>query len=236
MNKKIIIPIKSTIWSAAVAALLLSGCATSKRSQTVPSFDNETKQFIEIPEDQRPESSPELENINKEDLQGYAQQNGVIFAKTDFEGVLKTNYVRLMIVDQEHPERTYQLHIGEKAAAQKFPWDVKVVNPGYFYIELPAGAYQFTQVSIPVGSTMAVEDMTIGFEVIPNQVTYMGTLKMVGTKERIKLGGVPVIKPGFEYTIEIIDEQEEGMVSFKERFPEAPENVSTNLMKLISDI
>ena len=51
-----------------------------------------------IPEQQEKEfedsdAPPELQNIKGEELEEYVQKNGVIFAKTDFQGVLKTNYV-----------------------------------------------------------------------------------------------------------------------------------------------
>ena len=55
---------------------------------------------------------------------------------------------------------------------------------------------------------------------------------MIGTKEKIKLGGVPVIKPGFEYTIEVIDEREEGSEAFNKNYPDFPHGVSIKLMQV----
>ncbi len=157
---------------------------------------------------------------------------GFVFAKTIFEGVLKTNYVRLKFVNADHPERTYELHIGEKEPQLPFAFNVKTVNPGYFYIELPAGKYQITSVSIPVGSATATEDINISFEVLPEQINYLGTLSLVGTKERIKLGGVPVIRPGFEYEAAVLNEFDEGVASFQQRFPNLQGTVSNQLMSL----
>ncbi|MCA9402000.1 MAG: hypothetical protein KC713_10250, partial [Candidatus Omnitrophica bacterium] len=128
------------------------------------------------------------------------KQKGLIFAKTDFQGVLKTSFVRLLLEDQANPNQKLQLHIGNKTDVG-FLWDFKTVEPGHFFIELPEGKYRIVSISIPVGTTLAQEEMDVSFEVFPNQATYLGTLLVVGTKEKIKLGGVPVIKPGFEYTL-----------------------------------
>lgn len=157
---------------------------------------------------------------------------GVVFAKTNFEGVLKTNFVRLKIVNQEFPERVYELHIGDKTAQLPFGFNVTTVNPGYFYIELPEGSYRFATVSIPVGTATATEEINVVFEVIPEQINYLGTLSMNGTKERIKLGGVPVIRPGFEYELAVINEYEEGVRSFQERYPNVQGVVKAQLMSV----
>jgi len=73
--------------------------------------------------------------------------------------------------------------------------------------------------------------MDIRFEVLPKSYVYLGTLQANGTKEKIKLGGVPVIKPGFEYTAEVIDEKEEGIAFFKQRFPDIKDKVVVQLME-----
>lgn len=79
---------------------------------------------------------------------------------------------------------------------------------------------------------MATEEMDVSLEVIPDAICYVGTLKMVGTKEKIKLGGVPVIKPGFEYTVEVIDEREEGAAAFNRNYPDFPHGVLIKLMQV----
>lgn len=215
-----------------ITVLFLSGCATT-HSNKVVSFDNKEKKFVDAPAPEKPDLSPELENVNEKDMQDYAQHNGVIFAKTQFEGLLKTSYVQLKIVDTEHPDRSYLLHIGEKAAEHKFPWAVKSVSPGYFYIELPEGEYRISSISIPVGSTTAMEKADITFHVTPNAITYLGTLKMVGTKEKIKLGGeLPLIKPGFEYTVAVLDQTEEAKTTFHERFPNVSSAITPQLMEI----
>ena len=175
---------------------------------------------------------PELQNVKEEVLEEYTQKKGVIFAKTEFGGLLETRYVKFLFEDQEDPTHKFQLHIGESSVQQGFPWDVKTVEPGYFFVELPAGKYKISSVTIPVGSTTATEKMDVDVEVIPDAICYVGTLKMVGTKERIKLGGVPVIKPGFEYTVEIVDAREEGAAAFKKNYPDYPHGVSIKLMSV----
>ena len=180
--------------------LTVSGCVTAGKVKDEPVEAVKTQpvsvvETLEIPEEVG--APADLENIKVEELEDYTQQKGVIISKTDFQGLLETRYVKFLFEDQNDPKHKFQLHIGDKSGQQSFPWDVKTVNPGYFFVELPAGHYKISSVTIPVGSTTATEAMDVNVEVIPNTVCYVGTLKMVGTKEKIKLGGVPVIKPGF---------------------------------------
>ena len=212
---------------AVAVVFVCSGCASMNRKapaegtleQIVPEKDAET-----VP--------PQLQNIKGEELEEYIQKKGVIFAKTDFSGLLATRYVKFLFTDKEDSKHKFQLHIGETSGQQTVPWEVKAVRPGYFFVELPTGKYTITSVTIPVGSTTATEDMDVDLEVLADTICYVGTLKMVGTKERIKLGGVPVIKPGFEYTVEVIDEREEGAAAFKQNYPNYPHGVSIKLMKV----
>ncbi|MDZ4242794.1 MAG: hypothetical protein U1D99_08200 [Candidatus Omnitrophota bacterium] len=155
----------------------------------------------------------------------------MIFAKTEFEGVVKASYIKLSIIDQKDPAKTYDLVIGDKTRQQEFPWNSETVRPDYFFIELPMGSYRIRSLSIPVGSTMATEDMDVAFEVRPEKIIYLGTLKVTGTKETVKLGGVPVLKPGFEYTIHILNEQPEAFNEFYKRFPNLPRSLDVQLMK-----
>ena len=63
-------------------------------------------------------------------------------------------------------------------------------------------------------------------------ISYLGTLKIDGTGERIKLGGVPVIQPGFEYIINIIDESQEAEIYFRQRYPEIQNEIVNNMMRV----
>ena len=156
---------------------------------------------------------------------------GRVFAKTVFEGVVKTSYVQLTIVDQADPEKVYQLIIGDKARQKNFPWKIQTVSPGYFFIDLPGGAYRISSIAIPVGTTMAVEPMDIVFEVRVNQTVYLGTLLINGEKERIKLGGVPIIKPGFEYTVQVLDQRAEAAQELQTRLPGTADPFVAELMR-----
>ena len=215
-----------------IISFILSGCVTL---QKVPVPENLPEKVVQehpknLPEP--PDTSPELENIKSEKLEKYVEKKGIIFAKTDFQGLLETRYVKFLFEDLEDPTHKFQLHIGENSDQQTFPWDVKTVKPGYFFVELPAGRYKISSVSIPVGSTVATEAINVTLEVIPNTICYVGTLKMIGTKEKIKLGGLPVIKPGFEYTVEVLDQREEGANAFRQNYPNFPNDVSINLMQV----
>jgi len=211
--------------------IIFSGCATAKEVQPpqepIRILEEEEVQVKEV------SSAPESEERTEEDSSEAEeiQTQGIVFAKTEFEGVLKTNFVRLFLEHQENEKNKFQLHFGEKETQQIFPWEVKRVEPGYFFIELPSGPYTMSAVSIPVGTTMASEEMNITFEVVPDEVVYLGTLRMVGTKEKIKLGGVPVIKPGFEFNIEILNEEDQGLVAFEQNYPDVTKKVIIQLMQ-----
>lgn len=157
---------------------------------------------------------------------------GTVFAKTEFSGVVQTSYIELSIVDQADETKTYTLVIGDKSRQMSFPWKVQTVQPGYFFIELPVGTYHIHSISIPVGSTTADEPMDVVFHVKEGKVVYLGTLKVMGTKERIKLGGVPVLKPGFEYLAEVIDERAEALLQLRERFPQLTGEIEFGLMTI----
>ena len=159
-------------------------------------------------------------------------KRNLVFAKTNFEGILKTPYVKLRFEGEGKDTRHFYLHIEENPGERSLLWDDKTVKPGYFFIELPAGPYKISSIAIPVGSTLAEEGTRISFEVIPGSVCYIGTLYVVGTKEKIKLGGVPVIKPGFEYEAEVLDEREEGFFAFRSRYPNVPVDLCVQLMQL----
>ena len=211
-----------------VFIFLVSGCATaSARRPHGPKVKLPgTVVFSER------EISGGLENVENKDMQGYVRRRGVVFAKTDFQGVLRATYVRLRVEGDGKNTRSFYLDIEGRPEENSLFGSGKMVKPGYFFIELPAGTYRISTIAIPVGSTLAEEDSNISFEVLPNAVAYMGTLSLVGTSERIKLGGVPVIKPGFDYKAAVIDERAEGIYAFHKRYPNIPVEIETRLMRV----
>lgn len=240
-----------------ICLAFLAGCATSTKSKKpLPIRLQNEQQAVRVvdPEAQLKEADTEaeaepLENIKEDVVEQYLVPKGIILAKTDFQGVLEKHYVKLDVEaleqgqeqekDQEQEpaeaqpkKKKFQIYVGDKTKDNPFPWEVKNVKPGHFFIELPAGEYHITSISIPVGSTMAKEPIDIRFSVTPGEVTYIGTLKAVGTKERIRLGGVPVIKPGFEYNAEILDEHDETIAVFRTEFPQYDKKIFTKLMQL----
>ena len=94
----------------------ITGCSTTSKEK-IPSLDADGKIVTQEQAIQPPDTSPELQNIADEDLVDYVQKNGIVFAKTDFQGVLKTRYVRLLLEDIEDPTHQFQLHIGEQSAS-----------------------------------------------------------------------------------------------------------------------
>lgn len=200
----------------------LLGCRTIPQKETSPKESSSRSQELPAPAESPAEVGPEEVPVVPQ---------GIIFAKTQFEGVVKKSYIRLTIVDQQDNSKVYHLYIGDKSRQLDFPWESETIQPGYFYIPLPAGSYAIASLSIPVGSSLATELMDIAFEVEPDKTVYLGTLQVFGTKEKIKLGGIPIIKPGFEYTVNILDEHQEALQEFKQRFPENSPGLDIRLMK-----
>lgn len=218
-----------------IGLLFLSGCTAIHKTTTSQESKTPTATQKAIPQEAKKETSfshqpvkaPAQEEVQEEEL----VPKGIVFAKTDFQGVLKSSFVELFVESLEDPDNKFQLHIGDKSSLQKFPWEVKTIEPGYFFLELPVGKYKMSSISIPVGSTMAVEKLDVSFEVIQDKAVYLGTLQVVGTKEKIKLGGVPVIKPGFEYSVMILDESQEGFSVMKQKYPEFSADILVELMQ-----
>ena len=200
-----------------------TGCSTSKKSS---GHSPAPASFI-LPQKQTT-SAAESKDIKKQPPDNPANKKGVVFGKTDFQGILQTNYVKLIFENLDNSMQQFQLNIGNQP---ENIWEGKTVQPGYFFIELPAGKYKISSISIPVGSTLASEQADMFFEVIPHNVVYVGTLKVIGTKEKIKLGGVPVIQPGFEYNVEILDERDEGIAAFRKNYPNVPDKILIHLLK-----
>ncbi len=217
--------------------IFLSGCSTAPQPKSLFTQKQKppktTKEASSKTKPSTEDNASDLHNMAEEELKEYTKKYGVIFAKTDFQGVLQTSYVRLLFENVQHPENRFQLHIGDKSR-NPFPWDVTAVQPGYFFIELPAGEYKISSLSIPVGSTTASEPVDIKLKVIEDAITYIGTLKVVGTKETIKLGVVPVFKPGFEYSASVIDERQEAVAVFRQQYPNIQNEISVHLMRVKS--
>jgi hypothetical protein len=224
--------------------LLTSGCATFSSSPPCPQpEDTLPKQSTDrLPERTQPvpgekakdasDASIKLKNIQEEELDGYAHSKGVVFAKVEVYGVLKADFLNLIIENIKDPSLQYRLFIGKDMGKQFFPWEGQDNNEGHFFIELPAGRYQISSVNIPVGSTMASENLDVTFKVIPGSIAYLGTLKLIGTKEKVRLGGVPVIKPGFEYKAAVINEKDDAVADFYNRFPNFRSEIVENIMRI----
>ena len=151
---------------------------------------------------------------------------GVIFGKADFRGVLKVEYVKLMIVDEGAPGKTYELFFGDRTGDSSAS-----VQPNYFFLELPDGKYRIIAISIPVGTTLATEKTDIAFTVEKGSLIYLGTLRVTGTDQRIRFGAVPLIRPGFDYRVDILNEKEEAVREFRQRYPLIKNAINVQLMQ-----
>lgn len=156
-----------------------------------------------------------------------------VFGKTDFSGLLKTPYVRLLVVRRDDPSKQFFFIFGSKANQDVLPWkEGQLIEPGYFYLHLAPGPYRITEIAIPVASTMAEETVSLDFDVRPGVISYVGTLDVNGTKERVKFGGVPLVKPGFEYTLLVRDEFDEALEVLKERYADVRSAFKKELFKV----
>lgn len=196
---------------------VFSGCATAPHAQKIESKPQVASSIEEL----KPGISKE---ISTADDMGIA--DGIIFGKVDFRGVLKVEYVKMNIVDVKDPQKQYDLLFGE---AQ----DARPIEPHYFFWELPEGHYRITTISIPVGTTLAAEKTDISFEVEKDTVIYLGTLRVTGTDQKIRFGGVPLLRPGFEYRVEIINENENAIAKFKKQYPGVDRDIQIKLMKAV---
>lgn len=213
------------------------GCAHLPKSQDLILTREQEKVKVEesvIPDQVSVEPQDISEEaIEEEDIEMVT--SGLSFGKTDFQGVLKTSYVRLSIIDRSDAKKVYHLYIGDKPSHKTFLWQGKTVEPGYFFIDLPQGEYKINAIAIPVGSAMAVEAADMDFSVELDSITYLGTLSVTGTKEKVRLGGVPVIKPGFEYTVQILDERDEAVEELLTRLPHNERKINFSLIQIRSD-
>jgi len=214
-------------------ALFLTGCA-AKQPKIPPAPVLLPAEPVTIEKvEPLPATAEEVLTADEEEAQPEPiVPTGQVFAKTIFEGLVKTSYVQLEIVDTTDPEKIFQLYIGDKERQKNFPWKMQKVMPGYFHIELPVGVYQVQSISIPVGQDNAIEPMDVLFEVQEGVTVYLGTLKVIGTRERIKLGGVPLIRPGFEYRIEFSHNRQEAVTEFRSRFPDLDPLLSVGLFRI----
>lgn len=188
--------------------LLLSfmvGCAGSPRVSSLDPLAWEAPILVQDPE--IPEVIVPVVDVPGEAPIKAPVPKGLVLGKTDFRGLLKTTYVRLTIVPRGQPDLASFFYVGSRANQSLLPWGKgEVIEPGYFTLVLAPGSYIITAIAIPVGSAIAEEPLSLGFDVVAGVVAYVGTLEINGTKERVKFGGVPLVQPGFEYELNVSDD------------------------------
>jgi hypothetical protein len=226
-----------------IILFVASGCATIQKESDQPKLLPEQ---VPVVVEERNQKSVKDNLVKTEELLAREESSsvsseeegveviptGYLFLKSDFQGVLEKRYVKLLINDLLDDENEIGMIIGDKNISSTFAWSSSPVQPGYLFLELPEGEYRISKIGIPVGSTLAEEDLNIYFTIEADVLTYLGTLRVVGTKERIKLGGVPVIRPGFEFNLTIIDEVNEAKEVYQTRFSDLEAPFVKNLMTL----
>ena len=180
--------------------------------------------------------APKLAADKKTTVVPKPPQPGLIAGKTEFRGLLKAPYVRLLIVKRDDPAKQFFFYVGSKGNQSVVPWgEERSVEPGYFTLELSPGAYKITQIAIPVGSTIADEKMELDFEVLAGKAVYVGTLDVDGTGEKVKFGGVPLIKPGFTYHLVVRDEMDAADV-LRGMLPASMSSIEKRLFNVVSAV
>lgn len=225
------------------ALIFLSGCATTNQNNTLPSKDlpqeasgqvnNQT-----VSPDLVKEVQTKTAKIKNEQVQALNSKvaedviTGTVFGNVTFSGILNKPYVTFSISRVTRPEYKFQLHIGNKKNKEDPTRTIYTDQNGYFFMTLPEGQYQITSISIPVSSTLAVEMIDIIFDVNLNEAAYIGHLSVEGTKEKIHWGGIPVVKPGFEYLTTLKKDEWEAYNFYKRIFPDSTLNPVTRMMKV----
>lgn len=202
---------------------VLVGCASTSFKKTFVSTDNLDKNGVT--------NSGTSSEVSVKTAVKVPVFDGIIFGKADFRGILKVEYVKLNIVDEDNSEKQYELLFGERDENNAPTWDARPIEPHYFFLELPAGRYRITTISIPVGTTLATESADIAFIVEKETVIYLGTLRVTGTDQKIRFGGVPLLRPGFEYKVDILNEKEEAISKFKMKYPDIQRDIQVKLMR-----
>ena len=101
-----------------ILALVLNGCSTVSAVKEVSSelepivtiAVEPTVDSVEITQETK-DVSPVLQNVNEDELDQYSLKKGIIFAKTDFQGVLKKSYVKFLFQEQGNLSNNFQLLI-----------------------------------------------------------------------------------------------------------------------------
>lgn len=222
------------IWVLCLIVPLITGCAAlsqGRRSESVVAPQTSTV-AVTVPVKHE---VPKRPVVPKPVIVPKPPQPGFISGMTDFRGLLKAPYVRLLIAKRDDPSQQFFIYFGSKGNQSVVPWGTeKVVEPGYFVIELAPGAYKIIQIAIPVGSTIADEGMELDFDVLPGKAVYVGTLEVDGTKEKVKFGGVPLIRPGFAYHLFVRDEIADALGMLKGMLPESITAVEKRLFTVVS--
>ncbi|MBI5150032.1 MAG: hypothetical protein HZA28_04590, partial [Candidatus Omnitrophica bacterium] len=98
--------------------VFVCGCATVPGTQP-PSHRIHLPGTVIFKEEETPAG---LQNIENKALEGYVRRKGVVFAKTDFQGVLKTSYVKLHFEGQGKGTRSFNLDIEGKTDEDSLIW------------------------------------------------------------------------------------------------------------------
>ncbi|NTV29182.1 MAG: hypothetical protein HGA80_03770 [Candidatus Omnitrophica bacterium] len=212
---------------------LLAGCAALSRSR--PAEGVNIQQIAVAAPVVSGRISPVKVSSSDKPVVAKKPQFGLIAGKTDFQGLLKAPYVRFEIVRQDDPADKFFFYIGSKGNQSVVPWgEEKVVEPGYFTLQLAPGVYKILHIAIPVGSTIAEESLELDFEVAAGKVCYVGTLDVEGTKEKVKFGGVPLLRPGFDYRLAVRDEMGEAVTALQNMLPPDMPAVERRLFKIVA--
>ncbi len=214
--------------------LAFYGCATTQSTKPVSETNiiEKAESIAEELKQQPTVDTADAEVLVQEEIEGEGPlvPTGIVFGKVNFTGVLNKSYALLSIKSLSDESTRFNLTLGDRKQDESLPWQITTTEAGYFFMELPEGAYQMTDISIPVSSTLAVEPINILFNARVDAALYIGDLMIEGTKEKINWGGIPVIKPGFEYEAKANQNTLKAFEVFRQTYPEFTGEPGTDFM------
>ncbi|MFT5170227.1 MAG: PBP1b-binding outer membrane lipoprotein LpoB, partial [Candidatus Omnitrophota bacterium] len=144
----------SNILLALFLTVFMTGCATTQKSLpqiTSKKYSELSEKNIKsntsaslIEQDIKTTIISESDESHIEEQAIEIEPTGIVYAKTNFSGVLEKAYVQLTIYAYNNPTEPIKLVIGDKEQQKALVWDVEPVKPGYFFLNLRQGDYHIT--------------------------------------------------------------------------------------------
>ncbi len=181
----------------------------------------------------------QLSNLKQNYALDSRSDKSVVFGKVIYNSddffFKRIPFLKFKIRNIADTEIKYNLKLGDAESMFALPWNLKFFKSEYFFIELEPGNYEIYSISMPYGrdlSNIISETTSIIFSIEPNSISYLGTLQLTILKNTTKVGGLPLLKAGFVYKANLLDEQEEAVKEFRIKYPLLSEEIKIKLMNI----